>query len=233
MPIELPDEGAASQEMRREAASIWRDVARAANLDLNGFDSEGSLETRIAWAKSKDRNRRHPDPLLHQDAAEHCHAGSGVSSRRREAADLRAARVHLHGRRRNRQESARPGLQRLRLMLEKKLFGVLLVYMVSRLFRSLAKGLMFFQDEVLDNGLRAISIKQNIDTQQGETWKALMLVHGLVDEMQVTATADHVRSGLTSMFRAGFVTGALTLGYRRRELPDAPKTKKGGARYVA
>ena len=75
-------------------------------------------------------------------------------------------------------------------------------------------------------GLRAISTSQGIDTRDEKTWKALMYLHGMMDEMLLDTIADHCRAGLKSLFEQGYVTGALTVGYQRIEVPDAPLTNR-------
>ena len=50
------------------------------------------------------------------------------------------------------------------------------------------------------------------------------------DDLLLVAIGDHCREGLAGRFLLGYVTGALTLGYRRVEVPGAPPTNRGGPR---
>lgn len=67
----------------------------------------------------------------------------------------------------------RDGLKRMKTMLTAKLVHVLLVFKASRLFRVAHKGFQFFQEEIVEEGLRAVSISQGIDTacgRRGSNW---------------------------------------------------------------
>ena len=123
-------------------------------------------------------------------------------------------------------KSRRDGLDRMKLILQNKVAGVLLVFKVSRLFRAAYKGYQFFQEDVVEEGLRGISISQGIDTANEKVWKALCVMHGLMDEMLLETIADHVRSGLKDIFKARNVVGALTLGYRPVPV-EGPLTNRG------
>ena len=50
-----------------------------------------------------------------------------------------------------------------------------------------------------------------------------------MDEMLITAIADHVYSGLKGLFLQGYVTGALPIGYRRVERARRPAHQPGTA----
>src|SRR5262249_18047750 len=121
-------------------------------------------------------------------------------------------------------KARRDGLTRMKALLEHKLLKVLLVFKVSRLFRVAYLGFQFFQEQIVEEDLRAISTSQGIDTDDKKTWKQLAYLHGIMDEMLIGTIADHVRSGLNNLFNAGYVTGALTVGYRGVEVPNAPLT---------
>ena len=109
---------------------------------------------------------------------------------------------------------------------------VLLVYKVSRLFRHAFRGFQMIQEEIVEEGLRAVSVSQGIDTGDKKMWKAQLAMHGLLDDMLLDAIADHCREGLNGLFLAGHVTGALTVGYEAVEVPDAPQTNKGKPRTM-
>ena len=102
-----------------------------------------------------------------------------------------------------------------------------MVFKMSRLLRTGYKSFQFINEEVVEEGLRAISTSQGIDTRNEKTWKALMYLHGMMDEMLLDTIADHCRAGLRTLFQQGFTTGAIPVGYRRVEVPNAPRTNRG------
>lgn len=124
----------------------------------------------------------------------------------------------------------RIGLDRMKEVLKERKADVLLVFRVSRLFRHQFHGFRLFQQDVVGKGLRAISVTQNIDTADKKTWKLLVQINGMADEMLLDATAAHVRAGLKGVFHNRYTLGALPIGYRARDLPDAPTTKRGHLR---
>ena len=127
-------------------------------------------------------------------------------------------------------KSRRDGLDRMRVLLKKKLLHTLIVYKVSRLFRVAYRGFQFFAEDLAEEGLRGISITQGIDTADEKTWKPLAQMHGMIDEMTLTSIADFVRGSLRSLFDQHYVTGALTVGYKAVIVPGAPRTKLGKPR---
>ena len=118
-------------------------------------------------------------------------------------------------------------------ILQSRLASVLLVLKVSRLFRVAYRGFQFFQEEVVEEQLRAISVSQGIDTIEEKTWKQLAYMYGIMDEMLLTTIADHVRASHRVLFSEGYVTGALPVGFRAVPVPGAPRTKLGRERRIA
>ena len=111
------------------------------------------------------------------------------------------------------------GLNRVKQILKAKLARALLVYKMSRLFRHPHLGFAFFNEHLVEEGLRGISVSQMIDTNDEKTWKLLAAVHGLADDMLLTATSDHVFSKLKDLFADGFVTGLCLSAIPRRKCP--------------
>ncbi|MCG6157270.1 recombinase family protein [Rubinisphaera margarita] len=124
-------------------------------------------------------------------------------------------------------KTARAGLDRVKAILGRRQATVLLVYKFSRLYRQAHKGFTFIQDEVVEAGLRAVSVSQGIDTQDKTSWKLQLQLHGIFDELLVDAIGDHVRAGLKGLFEKGWTTGAIGVGYRPKILPEAPLTNRG------
>ena len=85
----------------------------------------------------------------------------------------------------------RDGLVRLKLVLKSGRVHVLLVYKVSRLFRHAYLGFRLIQEDIVEEGLRAVSVSQGIDTDDKRSWKAQLALHGLLDDMLLDAIADH------------------------------------------
>ena len=232
-PSGLPTKGAVPKNIARPLQDIWCEEAARFGVDLSQYEPRAPLGQRIAWAK--------------QLGLQVGSAYSRFSTKLQKSTEdqLRACMVHaarsgiyipvellcidegVKGRR-----VRRDGLDRLRTILDKRLADVMLVFKASRLFRQAYKGYQFVLEEVVERGLRAISVSQNIDTADNRTWKLQLGLHGLIDDAFLEATADHVRLGLEGLFAQGYVTGALTVGYRRKELPDATPTNRGLPRTV-
>ena len=121
----------------------------------------------------------------------------------------------------------RAGLNRTKRILGDRSASVLLVFKASRLFRQAGKGYQFINEEVVEEGLRAVSVSQGIDTNDKKTWKLQLQIHGLLDDLLLDAIADHVRSGLKGLHLNNWTTGAIGVGYRRREIATAPATNRG------
>jgi len=228
----LASAGAIDSQLARQASGWWMEAARAAQIDLAGFDPDASLEARLSWARSRGLDI---GGILARQSTK---MQDSIDSQIREDTQFAAQKkmytppeymcVDIQTGR----KSDRDGLNRMREILRQKLIDVLIVYKVSRLFRSAHLGYAFLKDFVVDNGMRAISVSQGIDTNNKDTWKVLTILHGLSDEMLLTAIADHVRSGLVKLFTQGYLVGALTLGYRGVEVPEAPPTKLGRPRRM-
>jgi site-specific DNA recombinase len=215
-------------EVAQIAEDHWIEVARRSGVDLTGFDANAPLTDRIAWARAA---RLDVGGVLSRYSSKMQHS---TNSQVQECVAFAAT----HGiyvppeficvdEATSGRKSRRKGLDRMKEILAEKQVDVLLVFKVSRLFRSAYKGFAFFAEEVVEQGLRGISVSQGIDTRNGHTWKSLMALHGIMDELLLTTIADHVRAGLKSLFAQGYVTGALTVGYRRIVVPGAPLTNRG------
>lgn len=227
MNSNIPSMGAANEKLTCNADKWWSEMAIAHNLDLTGFDPETTLEVRIAWAISKGYEigtiySRFSTKLQHstddqvreniQWAAKHyiyvppelISIDEGVKGKR----------------------TQRAGLDRTKAILRERVAKVLLVYKASRLFRQAGKGYQFINEEVVEEGLRAVITSQGIDTDDRKTWKLQLQIHGIMDDMLLDAIADHVRTGLTGLFLNNYTTGAIGIGYRRKIVPGAPLTNR-------
>ena len=218
--------GAANEELMTKAHSWWESAASIQRIDLAGFDAQAPFDTRVAWAMSNGMEigtvySRYSTKLQ-----------SSTDDQVRENVQW-AARHNIYvppelisvdegvkGK-----TVRRSGLDRTKVILGERVAKVLLVYKVSRLFRQAGKGYQFVNEEVVERELRAVSVSQGIDTLDRKTWKLQLQIHGIMDDMLLDAIADHVRSGLKGLFLKRWTTGAIGIGYRRKEIKDAPLTK--------
>lgn len=228
MNPELPSMGAASENLTRKVAQLWSEMAAMHNLDLSGFNPEATLETRISWATVHGYEigtiySRFSTKLQHStDDQVRENIQWAAKNRIYIPPEFISVDEGVKGKR-----MQRAGLDRTKEILRAGVATVLLVYKVSRLFRQAGKGYQFINEEVVEEGLRAVSVSQGIDTNDRKTWKLQLQIHGLLDDMLIDAIGDHVRSGLTGLFLNNWTTGALGIGYRRKEVPGAPPTNRG------
>ena len=231
MSFDLPVSGSASLEITKLVHDIWYSEAVKAGIGFDGFDPVGTLAERIAWARGVGLDigsglSRFSSKLQHSTAAQITDC-TVFAARNRIYLPPEFVSVDeaVSGR-----KTRRDGLERTLKILEGKLADVLLVFKVSRLFRVAYRGFQFFQEDVVEEGLRAISISQGIDTTDEKTWKQLAYLHGIMDEMLISTIADHVRSSIADLFRQGYATGALPVGFRPKVIPGAPLTNRGRPR---
>lgn len=209
----------------------WKEEARKQGLDTDWLNLEDSLETRI----SKARENGFLSGTIYSRYSTQMQ--SSTEDQIHECV-VYAVRENIYcppefvftdeGVKGNRVR--RVGLDGMKQVLTERKADVLLVFRVSRLFRHPFHGFRLFQQDVVARGLRAISVTQNIDTEDKQTWKLLVQINGMADQMLLDATAAHVRAGLKGVFLNGYALGALPIGYRAKELPDAPATKQGKTR---
>lgn len=233
MNSNIPSIGTANVQLIRKAEKWWSEMAAVHNLDLSGFDPAATLETRIAWAITKGYEigtiySRFSTKLQHStDDQVRENIQWAAKNRVYVPPELISVDEGVKGKR-----IQRAGLDRTKAILSERQAKVLLVYKMSRLFRQAGKGYQFVNEEVVEEGLRAVSVSQGIDTNDRKTWKLQLQIHGIMDDMLLDAIADHVRSGLTGLFLNNWTTGAIGIGYRRRVIPGAPLTNRGRPRTM-
>jgi site-specific DNA recombinase len=233
MQHDISEDGSANAELQALVHSVWVETATSRSVDITGFDPHAALCDRLAWAKSHGFEiggilSRFSSKLQHSTTAQvRDNVQFAASHNIYVAPEFVCVDEAVSGR-----KARRDGLARMTALLKAKMVRVLLVFKVSRLFRVAYLGFKFFQEEIVEEDLRAISISQGIDTADHKAWKQLAYLHGIMDEMLLGAIADHVRSGLGNLFQMGYVTGALTIGYVGVEVPGAPLTKLGRPRRM-
>lgn len=211
----------------------FQESAASANVNLSGFDPKATLGQRISWAISQGLQigsvyTRFSSKHQHSTADQirtcvQYGAQHGIYTPPEFIYSDEAVRGY---------KNRRQGLVSLLETLQSGQVQVVMVFKLSRLFRQAFKGYQWVQQEVVEMGLRAISVTQSIDTANSKVWKTLMQIHGMADDMMIEATSDHVRAGLKGLFRRGYTVGALPVGYRRKVVHDAPLTNRGLARTV-
>ena len=228
MTFPLSDAGRLNPELAHKVNQWWLDAATTAQVDLEGFDPDAPLHQRTAWALARDLvigtiYARFSSKQQHstEDQIRECviwAARNGILV----LPEFISVDEAVTGR-----QLRRDGLERMKQILQGRYASVLLVFKASRLFRQAFKGYQLIQEEVVEEGLRAVSVSQGIDTADKKSWKIQLQTHGLLDDLLLDAIADHVRAGLTGLFLKGWTTGPLGVGYRRKELPHAPLTNRG------
>ena len=228
MLTNIPTAGAVNPELAQTITKWWQDAARECGINLEGFDPNASLSDRIAWALRAGLviatiYLRHSTKLQHstEDQARE-NVVWGARNGMYVPPEFVSTDEAVTGK-----SLRRDGLERMKAILSTRHATVLLVYKVSRLFRQAFKGFQLIQEEVVEAGLRAVSVSQDIDTDDKKGWKLKINVHGLLDDMLIDAIADHVRIGQVGLFQNGYTTGAIGVGYRRKEIPNAPLTNRG------
>jgi DNA invertase Pin-like site-specific DNA recombinase len=120
----------------------------------------------------------------------------------------------------------RPGLQRLREVLEAGAAQVLLVFSTNRLFRKTYKALQFVEEEAVERGVRCLLINSGVDTSDDKRWRMLLQAHTLIDEAGAGMYADNIRAGQEGLFDKKLVWGTITFGYRGKEVAGPPTRRK-------
>ncbi|MDM4015138.1 recombinase family protein [Roseiconus lacunae] len=224
--------GIANEQLRNKADDWWH-ASATFNSTLRSFDSNGALKSKIESAQHHGWQvgtvySRFSTKLQHStdDQVRECVQWAGRSGIY-VPPELISVDEGVKGKR-----LRRAGLNRTKAILSQRLADVMLVFKASRLFRQAGKGYQFINEEVVEEGLRAVSVSQGIDTNDRKTWKLQLQIHGLLDDLLLDAIADHVRSGLTGLFLNKWTTGAIGVGYRRKEIPGAPPTNRGRPRTM-
>lgn len=220
--------GAATPELRVKAHQWWAESAAQAGVDLTGFQPEASLDARLAWAAAaglvigigysrfSGKKQHSTEDQIRTDVQHACRNRVYCPPEFLCVDEAQKGRKEL-----------RDGLERVKRLLSEGRATVLIVFKLSRLYRKMHKSVKFIEEELVEEGLRAISATQAIDTADRKTWRLLVALHGTMDEELLVAIADHVRESQVTLMENGWATGALAVGYRPKEIPGAPKTRRG------
>jgi hypothetical protein len=123
----------------------------------------------------------------------------------------------------------RVGLNTVKFWIVAKQILVIVAFSVSRWFRSLHKGLAFIKEDVVERGVRAIAIAENVDTADKQ-WDDILTLNLFLAQKQVSAHPEFVRMGQRPLIENGFLVGACPLGFRPVPVPEAGTTKRGKAK---
>ena len=197
MNSKIPNEGAANVEITQKTIDWWSEMAAIQGTDLTKFDPNASLEQRVTWALSiglmigaiysrySTKMQKSTEAQVLENVQWAAKNGIYVPP------EYVSVDEGVKGK-----QTQRVGLDRTKAILQSRSVSVLLVYKASRLFRQAGKGYQFINEEVVEEGLRAVLVSQGIDTADRKTWKMQMQLHGMMDDMLLDAIADHVRSCL-------------------------------------
>lgn len=230
---ELPTAGAAGPDLMAKAASIWVTAAQRAGINVDGLSITAPIGARLAWAATQSLaigavNSRYSTDMQHSTLDQvRSNLEWAAANQVYVPPELICVDEAIKGR-----KDDRPGLNRLKLILDWQLCQVLVLFKLSRLFRRAHKSTAFINEHVVDRGMRAVCVTQSIDTSSGKAWRLLVAMHGAMDEELLNAIADHVRAGLVGIFQNGWSTGPLPVGYMPVVVPGAPPTNRGKPRTM-
>lgn len=229
----LPVKGSASPELMSKAHAQWMECAAQSRIDLTGFDPNASLSARISWALSvgliiaaiytrfsTKRQGSTEDQIR-------CTIEFGARNKMYCPPEFLCVDEAKKGR-----KDRRDAFERLKFILKQQYATCLLIFKLSRLFRMAYKSVAFINEELVEEGLRAVAVSQGVDTVNRKAWRLQVSLHGTMDEELLVAIGDHVREGLVGLFIKGWITGAIPIGYEPKEVPGAPPTRRNLPRMM-
>ncbi len=123
----------------------------------------------------------------------------------------------------------RAGLEAMLNALDADEIDVVITLSTNRLHRKIHLALKFVEEEIIEKKRRCVFVLQNIDTANTESWKQLVFVFAMVDEVQVTNSAGHIRAAHVGLLLSDCVHGSVPYGYTGIDV-DGPRTKRGKPR---
>ena len=113
--------------------------------------------------------------------------------------------------------------------LDRNEFDVVITFATNRLARKVYRALQFVEEQIVEKRRRCVFVAQRIDTENKELWKALLYVHAMLDEVQVSNSTAHIQAAHEGLLLQGFVHGTVTFGYEGVPI-DGPLTRLGRPR---
>ena len=101
-----------------------------------------------------------------------------------------------------------------------------MLFATNRLFRKVYRTLEFAEEVVNEYAIRAVFVKSGVDSANKDQWKMLLHFRAIMDEFQVSVSAEHIRAALEGLFLEGYVYGTLTFGYRGEPVPGKLTKRK-------
>ena len=146
-------------------SAAWLMAAEQHQIDVSGFEPQSSLDERIAWARSRNlsigcvlaRTANRQAATIDQQVLD-C------------AAHAAKHLIYVPGEfvgcdvRRGQGRPSRDGLRLIKEILGKSKATVLIVHCLSRLFRTSYEGFSFLDGQLLQEGLRGLSVHSGLDT---------------------------------------------------------------------
>ncbi|MCA9266861.1 MAG: recombinase family protein, partial [Planctomycetales bacterium] len=113
----------------------------------------------------------------------------------------------------------RAGVAALQATILQRKVQVVMFLSTSRLFRKAYRAMQFVEEEVVELGVRAIFVSDDLDTSNGENWRMMLQLKATMDEAMTKSHGPHVRAAHESLFRRGMVVTTLPLGYAGEDVP--------------
>ena len=120
----------------------------------------------------------------------------------------------------------RSGFQQLRKAIEEKQGDAVVAYSVSRFGRNFARGILFIDEDIVENGMRAVAKQENFDTND-ESWSDLLTFALYAASRQSKSIGDNARMGHRAKVENERLVGACTVGYYPEPIPGGGTTKLG------
>ena len=127
----------------------------------------------------------------------------------------------------------RQGLNQLRAVLEQRQVRVLLLFSTNRLFRRLHHTLAFVDQVVKEWGVRCLFVKSGIDNADKQKWEMLLQMHGMIDQLSVSMSSEHIRAAHEGLFDRTLVHGTLAFGYTGMAVAGPPTRRNQARREIA
>lgn len=116
-------------------------------------------------------------------------------------------------------KNRRPGLDALRQAIDQKRFKVFMVLTTSRLYRKAYRAMTFVEEELVEQGIRVIFVKSQLDTDDGENWRTMLQLYATMDEAMARMGVAHIHASHEGLFIRGMVCSSLTLGFTGEVVP--------------
>jgi len=221
-----PNPGGPNPHQQHLARTTWAQAVKKFGLDDSCIDHNAPLRTRLTQAikaglpigviytRFSTKKQGSTDDQLR--ACVETAAANGVYV----DPELIAIDEAVSGR-----KSQRLGFERARALLAETPAKTLVTYSTSRLYRRGYMANRFLQEEIVDEGYRAITVAEQLDTDSSD-WDFKSGFYAIRDDQAVKSLAKDVRNGQIGMHANGYATGAIPVGFIGVEDPDAQRTRR-------